>query len=111
MKPARFFTDLSVGLGFTLPSEEVERLTAWLTENPPPSVDAFTDEVMRAEGLDPVYGDSGLRSQVRDLVATEMGEPRWPGGRGRRRGEVPLHGPVGWVAGVSLAGCLLLQAT
>ena len=85
MKAARLFTDLSVRLGFTLPSEAVERLTDWLAENPPPTVDAFTDEVMRAEGLDPVYGDSHLRAQVRELVAAEMGEALWDGRRGRRR--------------------------
>lgn len=78
MKPARFFTDLLVQLGFTLPPEAVERLTSSLTDDPQPTVDAFTDEVIRAEGLDPVYGDSSLRAQVRDLVATEMGEPPWP---------------------------------
>jgi hypothetical protein len=87
MKASRLFTDLSVELGFTLPFDAVERLTAWLDEHPPPTVDAFTDEILRAEGLDPVAGDSGLRTQVRALVAKEMGEPEWPppgGRRGRR---------------------------
>ena len=84
MNTARLFTDLSVRMGFMLPAEAVDELTARLAEHPPSTVDAFTDEVMRAEGLDPGYGDSGLRAQVRALVAAEFGEPVWDGRRGRR---------------------------
>jgi hypothetical protein len=79
MKTARFFTDLSVQLGFTLPVEVVERLT----ESPPDTVDAFTDEVLRGEGLDPAT--TSMRAPVRALVAEYLGEPVWDGRRGRRR--------------------------
>ena len=71
------FTDLSVRLGLMLPIEVVERLT----ESPPPTVDAFTDEILRGEGLDPAT--SALRADVRVLVAEYMGERTWNGRRGR----------------------------
>jgi hypothetical protein len=79
MKAARLFTDLSVRLGFMLPIEVVERLT----DSPPATVDAFTDEILRGEGLDPAT--TSLRADVRALVAEYMGEPVWDGRRGRRR--------------------------
>jgi hypothetical protein len=81
VKPERLFTDLSVALGFTLPVEVVDRLR----DSPPATVDAFTDEVLRSEGLDPLTTDNGLRNQVRALVAEYMGEPTWEGRRGSRR--------------------------
>ena len=77
----RLFTDLSVRLGFTLPVQVVDRLR----ESPPATVDAFTDEILRGEDLDPLTTDSGLRTQVRALVAEYMGEPEWDGRRGPRR--------------------------
>ena len=78
MKAPRLFTDLSVRLGFMLPAEVVERLT----ESPPSTVDAFTDDILRGEGLDPAT--SALRAEVRALVAEYMGEPVWDGRRGGR---------------------------
>jgi len=78
MKAARLFTDLSVKLGLMLPVEVVERLT----ESPPATVDAFTDEILRGEGLDPTT--TSTRPDVRALVAEYMGEPIWDGRRGRR---------------------------
>jgi hypothetical protein len=80
MEAAGFFTDLSVRLGFTLPAEAVERLT----ESPPTNVEDFTDEILRAEGLDPLTTDSALRGQVRKLVREYVGEPEWPPPSGRR---------------------------
>ena len=81
MKVERLFTDLSVRLGFTLPADFVDRLR----ETPPPTVDAFTNEVLRGEGLDPLTTDSGLRAQVCALVAEYMGEPAWDGRAERHR--------------------------
>ena len=55
--------ELCVVLGFCLPPEEV----ALLKSNPPTEVDAFTDAVIRAEGLDP-YADIPLHLH-RDVKA------------------------------------------
>jgi hypothetical protein len=57
--------ELCVKLGFCLSPEAQGRLI----ETPPTDIDAFTDAVFEAEGLDPVYSDKRLRSQVRELVA------------------------------------------
>jgi hypothetical protein len=73
IEEAGAMTDVDVGhllyelcskLGHCLPEAEQRRLIA----SPPGNVDAFTDEVLRAEGLDPqlVSGDS--RKQARALV-------------------------------------------
>jgi hypothetical protein len=53
-------------MGFCLPPDEAARLRS----SPPPDVDAFTDAVIRAEGLDP-YADIPLRMRrdVRSRVA------------------------------------------
>jgi hypothetical protein len=40
-----------------------------LIESPPSTVDAFTDDVLRAEGLDPMLVEKGLRRVVRGCVA------------------------------------------
>jgi fermentation-respiration switch protein FrsA (DUF1100 family) len=71
VKVARLFTDLSVRLGFTLSAEAVERLT----ESPPTNVEDFTDEILRAEGLDPLTTDSALRGEVRKLVGSTLANP------------------------------------
>lgn len=58
--------ELCVVLGFCLPPDEQARLR----DSPPTEVDAFTDTVIRAEGLDP-YADLPLhlRRDVRARVA------------------------------------------
>lgn len=58
--------ELCVVLGFCLPPDEQARLR----ESPPTEVEAFTDAVIRAEGLDP-YADIPLhlRRDVRARVA------------------------------------------
>ncbi len=58
--------ELCVVLGFCLPPDEQARLR----ESPPNDVDAFTDAVIRAEGLDP-HADipRHLRRDMRARVA------------------------------------------
>ena len=56
---------LCVELGFCLPPENENRLI----ENPPKTIDDFTDAVFRAEGLNPQYAERHLYRQVRDKVA------------------------------------------
>ena len=58
--------ELCVVLGFCLPPDEQARLR----ESPPTEVDAFTDAVIRAEGLDP-HADIPLhmRRDMRSRVA------------------------------------------
>jgi hypothetical protein len=60
---------LCVGLGFCLPPDEQTRLRA----APPPGIDAFTDAVLVAEGLDPLLVDKRLRRAVRACVARHSG--------------------------------------
>ncbi|MBC7796833.1 MAG: hypothetical protein H7Z37_08175 [Pyrinomonadaceae bacterium] len=55
---------LCIDLGFCLPPED-ENL---LREKPPSDVDAFTDAVFLAEGLDPQHVDRHLYRQVREVV-------------------------------------------
>ncbi|MDT0341487.1 hypothetical protein [Streptomyces litchfieldiae] len=73
----RLLYELCVDLGFCLPPEEQSRLA----DAPPAGVDAFTDAVFEAEGMDP--GRHGqLRRQVRERVERHMRV--WaerPGGR------------------------------
>jgi hypothetical protein len=57
--------ELCTQLGYCVPQDENRRLIA----DPPPTVDAFTDEVLRVEGLDPDLMPPGERLAVRDLVA------------------------------------------
>ena len=58
--------ELCVVLGFCLPPDEQARLC----EAPPTDVDAFTDAVIRAEGLDPDAGISlNLRRDMKARVA------------------------------------------
>jgi hypothetical protein len=58
--------ELCAVLGFCLPPDE----QAQLRESPPTDVDAFTDAVIRAEGLDP-HADIPLhmRRDIRSRVA------------------------------------------
>ncbi len=60
--------ELCVDLGFCLPPDERVRLQ----DSPPHDVDAFTDAVFVAEGLDP-RGDKTLRRQVRERAAHHFG--------------------------------------
>ena len=57
--------DLCIQYGFCLPPAEYTRLVS----SPPASIDAFTDAVFVAEGLDLQFADTRLRKQVRDRIA------------------------------------------
>lgn len=50
--------------GFCLPESEQQRLI----DDPPHDVDAFTDAIVRAEGLDPLTIDTGVYRGLRELV-------------------------------------------
>lgn len=65
---ASLLHELCVDLGFCLPPEARVRLQG----APPRDVDAFTDAVFVAEGLDPRL-DTRLRRQVRERVARHFG--------------------------------------
>lgn len=67
-------------LGYCLPYADQQRIIG----DPPPSVDAFTDAVIEAEGLDPILMATEQRQQVRRLVAAAFGEPARPSGRTER---------------------------
>lgn len=56
---------LCIELGFCLPPEE----DAKLVESPPDTIDAFTDAVFLAEGLQPEYAERHLYKQVRAKIA------------------------------------------
>ena len=56
--------DLCVDLGFCLPPDEYARLLA----SPPDSVQAFTNAVFMAEGLDPQFANKHLWRAVQDRV-------------------------------------------
>ena len=56
---------LCVDLGFCLTPDEQAKLCA----APPADVQAFTDAVIRAEGLDPLLADRKLHRAVSDNVA------------------------------------------
>ena len=98
---ARLLEHLCVRLGFCLDPTDWQRIV----DDPPTTVDAFTDTVIMAEGLDPVVIDSGLRQQVHELVRAAL-QPEATTGlpRGRRRGRGQVHDaapiagrpPVGW---------------
>ena len=64
--------DLCSRLGFCLPPEEYDRLLA----QPPADVDAFTDAVFEAEGMDPTDSQyRNVRGQARDLVSRTFASP------------------------------------
>jgi hypothetical protein len=67
--------ELCVDLGFCLPPDAQVRLR----DLPPRDVDAFTEAVLIAEGLDPLYVDNGLRRMVRAMVARHFGVSGWVG--------------------------------
>jgi len=62
---------LCTELGFCLLSGERERLSS----SPPDSVQAFTDAVFLAEGLDPTTVDKRLWRQVHDRVTQYASAP------------------------------------
>ena len=64
----RLLDDLCVKLGFCLPPAERQRLE----EDPPANVDAFTDAVLAAEGLDG-RNHRQHRAGVRALVERHLG--------------------------------------
>ena len=61
----QLLNDLCVQLGFCLPPIEQQRIVRF----PAGTVDAFTDDVIVTEGLNPVTIDSMLRTAVRTRVA------------------------------------------
>jgi hypothetical protein len=61
--------DLCVTYGFCLPPEDNERLV----NEPPGTVDAFTDAVYRAEGMDPFEATPRAR-QLREKVRARVAE-------------------------------------
>ena len=63
----RLLDELCTVLGFCLPPSDQARLR----QSPPLSPDAFTDEVLRAEGMDP-HLDAKLREQVNAVVVRRM---------------------------------------
>ena len=73
----RLLNDLCVRLGYCLPPDDQQRII----DNPPISVDAFTDAVVVAEGLDPVLMATEQRQEIRRIVAAAFGEPFGPSGR------------------------------
>jgi len=67
----RLLAELCVDLGFCLPPEDQERLR----DSPPTTIDAFTDAVFLAEGMDPLAHPQ-LRKQVRERVTKYFSAPR-----------------------------------
>jgi hypothetical protein len=61
--------ELCVELGFCVPPEERVRLQA----EPVVSVDALTDAVLAAEGMDPMICDKELRRLLRSKIDTRIG--------------------------------------
>jgi hypothetical protein len=78
---AGLLNNVCVRLGYCLSREYQQRII----DDPPTSVDAFTDAVVRAEGFDPVLMATEQRQQVRRMVAAAFGEPSRPSGRTFRR--------------------------
>lgn len=81
MDVAKLLNDLCIQLGYCLPPDDRQRIVS----NPPASVDAFTDAVVKAEGFDPLLMATEQRQQVRRIVAAAFGEPVRPSGRAKRR--------------------------
>lgn len=81
MDAGQLLNDLCVRLGYCLPPEDQREIV----NNPPTSVDAFTDAVIVAEGLNPFLMATEQRQEVRRMVAAAFGEPVRPSGRNWRR--------------------------
>ena len=64
---------LCIGLGFCLPPTAERELIA----KPPDTVDEFTREVFRLEGLDPDVVDRHLFREVRNYVAAAFESHDW----------------------------------
>ena len=62
----RLLNEPCVKLGFCLPPEDSERLIL----SPPPTVDAFTDDVLRSECIDPLTTSTDLRKQAGTCLLT-----------------------------------------
>jgi hypothetical protein len=61
--------DLCSRLGFCLPHDERARIE----QNPPRDIEAFTDAIFVAEGMDPHdKSNRGLRQQVRKLIVKHL---------------------------------------
>jgi hypothetical protein len=63
----RLLYEVCVELGFCLPPDQRRQFL----EHPPTGVDAFTDALFVAEGLDPGE-DPPLRRRVREVVARHL---------------------------------------
>ena len=74
MDAARLLDELCAKLGYCLPRDDQRRIV----DDPPDTVDAFTDAVVTAEGLDPLLIATEQRQQVRRIVADAFDEPRHP---------------------------------
>ena len=61
--------NLCVTFGFCLPPDAKETLCTF----PPEGVHAFTDAVIRAEGMDPETLDTDLRRSMREMVDLKAG--------------------------------------
>lgn len=70
MDVSKLLDDLDLRLGFCLSPSDRQIILA----DPPSSVDAFTDVVVIAEGLDPVLVAAEHRNQIRSLVAAGFAE-------------------------------------
>lgn len=83
MDTKQLLYELCVSFGFCLPPDDQLELM----EAPPSTPELFVDEVIRREGLDPVYFETSLIKQMRAIAAHHMGHPApdWP--RDRRRGK------------------------
>lgn len=76
----KLLNDLCVVYGYCLSPDDQQRIIA----DPPQTIDAFTDAVIIAEGLDPVRMDTERRRELRRMVAAAFGEQISPVGPKRR---------------------------
>ena len=68
LQVAALLSELCVTLGFCLPPDSIKRLQ----DDPPVDVDAFTDAVILAEGLDPQTLSVSQRRQIQAKVSTHF---------------------------------------
>lgn len=66
----KLLNDLCVIFGYCLDPDDQQRIIA----DPPQTIDAFTDAVIVAEGLDPVLMGTERRREVCRMVAVAFGE-------------------------------------